>query len=55
MERFKGAKENDIDEVLESIEALGLLVSYGEPNVRQWKPLRSNVSVAGQPRLTDLT
>jgi hypothetical protein len=51
MKRFKGSRRKDVEEVLESLEALGLLVSYGEGEVRQWKPLRSNVSVLSQPRL----
>jgi hypothetical protein len=45
-------KRKEVEEVLES---LGLLVSYAEGAGRQWKPLRSNVSMLSQPRLMDVT
>jgi hypothetical protein len=40
MRRFKRARRRDIEEVLESLEALGLLVSYEDGTLRQWKPVR---------------
>jgi len=46
MKRFKRARRRDIEEVLESLEALGLLVSYGEGDARQWKPVRVSATQA---------
>ena len=40
--RFRRARRKDVDEVLESLEAIGLLVSYGDLEKRQWKPVRAS-------------
>jgi acyl-CoA reductase-like NAD-dependent aldehyde dehydrogenase len=34
---FKGAKKSDVEEVLESLEALGLLTGYTHKSTRRWK------------------
>jgi hypothetical protein len=34
---FKGAKKTDVLEVLESLEALGLLTGYAHKSTRRWK------------------
>ena len=34
---FKGAKKIDVEEVLESLEALGLLTGYTHKSTRLWK------------------
>ena len=34
---FKGAKKTDVEEVLESLEALGLLTGYSHKSTRRWK------------------
>jgi hypothetical protein len=34
---FKGAKKTDVEEVLESLEALGLLTGYTHKSTRLWK------------------
>ncbi len=34
---FKGAKKTDVEEVLESLEALGLLTGYTHHSTRRWK------------------
>jgi hypothetical protein len=37
---FKGAKKSDVEEVLESLEALGMLASYASRGARRWKSTR---------------
>jgi hypothetical protein len=37
---FKGAKRTQVEIVLESLSALGLLVTIGEPTARQWTTTR---------------
>ena len=38
---FKGAKKADVEEVLESLEALGLLTGYTHKSTRRWKAAKS--------------
>jgi hypothetical protein len=38
---FKGAKKSDVEEVLESLEALGMLTGYQARGARRWKSTRS--------------
>jgi len=37
---FKGAKKPDVEEVLDSLAALGILVAYETGDTRRWKPTR---------------
>jgi len=38
---FKGAKKTDVEEVLESLEALGLVTGYTHKSTRRWKAATS--------------
>jgi hypothetical protein len=40
--RFRRARRTDVEEVLESLEALGLVVSHGRGAAKQWKPLHGS-------------
>ena len=37
---FKGAKKADVEEVLDSLAALGILATYETRTLRRWKPTR---------------
>ena len=37
---FKGAKKADVEEVLDSLAALGILATYETRKTRRWKPTR---------------
>lgn len=43
MKRFRKARKRDVEEVLESLEALGHLISYGSGDARQWKPVSARM------------
>jgi hypothetical protein len=37
---FKGAKQADVEDVLERLAALGILAAYQTGKTRRWKPTR---------------
>jgi hypothetical protein len=39
---FKGAKKADVEEVLDSLAALGILATYETRKLRRWKPTRGS-------------
>jgi hypothetical protein len=38
---FKGAKKANVEEVLDSLAALGILAAYETRHTRRWKPTRA--------------
>jgi hypothetical protein len=46
---FKGAKADDVEEVLESLTALGLLVSYELVEGKRWRAARFTKSASVPP------
>jgi hypothetical protein len=50
--RFSGAKKKEIERALESLEALGIVVSHGDGDAAAWTALRP---LAPQTRITPIS